>query len=62
MSEPIGRRLISRKEVLKRIPISETTWYRGIREGRFAKPVRLGVRLRGWHEEEIEALIEKGVL
>ncbi|MDR2241028.1 MAG: AlpA family phage regulatory protein [Zoogloeaceae bacterium] len=41
------------------IPVSKSTWWQGVREGRFPKPVRLGRRVTAWRAEEIHAFIEK---
>jgi acyl dehydratase len=40
------------------IPVCKSTWYAGIKEGRFPAPVRLGERVVAWRVEEIRALIE----
>jgi prophage regulatory protein len=42
------------------IPISKTSWWAGIKAGRFPKPVKLGPRITAWRVEDIRALIEKG--
>lgn len=41
------------------IPISRSTWWYGVRSGRFPKPVKLGPRTTAWRASDIEALIEK---
>ncbi len=40
------------------IPVSRATWYQGIKDGRFPKPVKLGARIAVWRVEDIRALIE----
>jgi len=40
------------------IPISRTSWFSGVKEGRFPQPVRLTKRSLGWRVEEILQLIE----
>ena len=42
------------------IPVSKSTWWAGIKDGRFAKPVKLGPRTTAWRVEDIRRLIEKG--
>ena len=42
------------------IPISKSTWWEGVRKGRYPKPVKLGPRITAWRVEDIRALIEKG--
>ena len=40
------------------IPISKSTWWAGVKEGRYPKPVKLGPRITAWRVEDIRALIE----
>lgn len=40
------------------IPVSRSSWWSGVREGRFPKPVKLGPRTTCWRAEEILALKE----
>ena len=47
--------------ILKIIPVGRTTWWSGIKTGRFPKPVKLGSRITAWRAEDIRELIEKGV-
>ena len=42
------------------IPVSKSTWWAGIKAGRYPKPVKLGPRITAWRAEDIRALIEKG--
>jgi hypothetical protein len=42
------------------IPVSKSTWWAGIKSGRYPKPVRtLGPRITAWKVEDIRALIEQ---
>jgi prophage regulatory protein len=43
------------------IPVSKSTWWEGVRTGRFPKPQKLGPRITVWRVEDIRALIENGV-
>lgn len=43
--------------VIKVMGIGRTTWWRGVRDGRFPKPVKLGPRTSAWRVEDIRALI-----
>jgi prophage regulatory protein len=43
------------------IPISKSTWWAGVKDGRFPKPVKLGPRITGWRAEDMRTLIENGV-
>jgi len=46
-------------QILQHIPIGRSSWYAGIKEGRFPKPVSLGERTAAWRAEDIHALIAK---
>ncbi len=43
------------------IPVGKSTWWAGVKDGRFPKPVKLGPRITVWREDEIRLLIERGV-
>lgn len=40
------------------IPVSRSTWYAGVSDGRFPQPVRLSERIAAWRVEDIKKLIE----
>ena len=42
------------------IPVSKSTWWAGIKAGRYPRPVKLGLRITAWRVEDIRDLIEKG--
>ena len=39
------------------IPIKKSTWWAGVKSGRFPKPVKLGPRITVWRVEDIRSLI-----
>lgn len=42
------------------IPVSKSTWWQGVKEGRYPQPVRtLGARITVWRIEDIRTLIAK---
>ncbi|MEM9370126.1 MAG: AlpA family phage regulatory protein [Pseudomonadota bacterium] len=43
------------------IPVSRSTWWAGVKSGRYPKPVKLGPRITASRVEDIRALIEAGV-
>ena len=45
------------RDVLEFIPISKSSLYAGIAEGRFPKPIKLGKRTSAWKVEDIRNLI-----
>jgi len=46
-------------QVLRFIPVGKTTWWTGIKTGRFPKGVNLGGRVTAWKVEDIKELIER---
>lgn len=42
------------------IPCSSSTWWAGVKDGRFPKPIKLGPRITVWRSEDIQRLIEEG--
>ena len=65
MGEPIydtrPSRLIRLKEVLRLIPISRSTWWEGVRSGKYPAPVKLGDRITCWRLRDICELVQRGV-
>jgi putative DNA primase/helicase len=43
------------------IPISKSTWWAGVKAGRFPKPIKLGPRITAWRVEDIRSLVDRGV-
>jgi prophage regulatory protein len=41
------------------IPVGRSTWWQGVKTGRFPKPVKLGPRTTAWKVEDIRDLIER---
>ena len=44
-------------QVLLLIPVGKSSWWRGVKEGRYPKPVKLGPRTTAWKAEDIAALV-----
>ena len=40
------------------IPVSKSTWWAGIKTGRYPKPVKLSTRVTAWRVEDIRAFID----
>jgi predicted DNA-binding transcriptional regulator AlpA len=45
--------------ILGIIPVGKSTWWEGVRSGRFPKPIKLGPRTTAWRVEDVRALVEK---
>jgi prophage regulatory protein len=40
-------------------PVSRSTWWSGVRSGRYPQPVKLSTRCTAWRVADIRALLEK---
>lgn len=49
----------SEPPVIPIIPVGNTTWWEGVKSGRFPKPIKLGPRTTVWRVEDIQCLLEK---
>ena len=47
------------RDVLQFIPVGKSTWWAGVKTGRFPKSVKLGVKITAWRAEDIAAWIER---
>lgn len=45
-------------EVLRVFPVAKSTWWQGIKEGRYPKGVKLSARTTAWRAEDIKRLID----
>lgn len=46
--------------VLKVYPVSKSTWWAGIKTGKYPSGVKLSERVTAWKVDDIRALIQKG--
>jgi prophage regulatory protein len=53
-------RLLRLRSVLEIIPISKSSWWAGIKSGRYPKPVKLGPKITAWRADDIYALTKGG--
>jgi hypothetical protein len=40
------------------IPIGKSTWWNGVKSGRFPTPIKLGPRITAWRVEDIRKLLD----
>jgi len=45
-------------DVLKIYPVGKSTWWNGVKEGKFPSPVPLGPRIVAWRTRDIRELID----
>ena len=46
-------------QILAAYPVSRSTWWAGVKSGRYPKPVKLGPRTTAWRVSDIRALIAR---
>lgn len=46
-------------QILQVFPVSKSTWWAGIQQGRFPKSVKLSARITAWRVEDIHDLIKR---
>lgn len=47
----------SKKNIPALIPVSRSTWWRGVKDGRYPRAVRLGPRITAWPVQSVKDLI-----
>ena len=45
-------------DILKVFPVGKTTWWTGVKDGRFPRPYKLSNRVTAWRVEDIRKLID----
>jgi predicted DNA-binding transcriptional regulator AlpA len=50
--------LLKLNQVLQLVPVSRSTWLRGIHDGIYPKPVKISSHLNVWHAEDIEHFLQ----
>ena len=50
--------LLRLPQVLKIVPVSKSTWWAGVRTGKFPHPIKLGPRTTCWRQSDIVAFIQ----
>jgi predicted DNA-binding transcriptional regulator AlpA len=44
--------------ILKIIPVSRSTWWKGVKDGKFPKSIKIGERITAWRVEDIRKFIK----
>lgn len=53
-------RLIRINEVLTRVPVSKSTWYQGVKDGRYPAAIKIGRRASAWRLADIQRIATHG--
>lgn len=56
--EKQGERLLRLKQVLELVPVSKSSWWAGVKLGRYPASVKLSERTTCWRLSDIMALIQ----
>ena len=40
------------------IPVAKSTWWDGVKKGKYPKPYKIGNNTTGWRSDEIQALVD----
>ncbi len=58
-STSISETLLRLPQVLEIVPVGKSTWWSGVKSGRFPSGIKLGPRTTVWKRSDIEQLITK---
>ena len=58
-NEYLSRQLLRLPQVLEIIPVGKSTWWEGVRTGRFPASVKLGSRITMWKGQDICKLVDQ---
>jgi predicted DNA-binding transcriptional regulator AlpA len=47
------------RQILEVIPVCKSTWWEGVKSGRYPKSIKLSARCTGWKAEDIRVLIKQ---
>lgn len=57
--EPVSGGFLRLKQVLTLIPISRSSWWAGVAQGKYPRPIKLGQRVTAWKVSDIQKLIKR---
>ena len=50
--------LLRLPQVLAIVPVGKTTWWAGVKAGRYPKPIKISARCTAWRSSDIQRLLE----
>ena len=53
-----GERYLREPAILEIVPIGRSSWWRGVKEGRYPAGIKLSPRVTVWRASDIDALIQ----
>lgn len=57
----IGAGLLRLPQVLAVVPVGKTTWWAGVKAGRYPQPIKISARCTAWRSSDIQRLLEGDV-
>ena len=54
----IGTGLLRLPQVLAIVPVGKTTWWAGVKAGRYPQPIKISARCTAWRSSDIQRLLE----
>lgn len=51
-------RLLRLKEVLKLVPVGRSSWWAGVKSGKYPQPVKLGPSTTCWRLSDVQQLMQ----
>ena len=57
MAKP--KKYLRLNQILKILPIGRSTWWQGVKDGRFPQPLKLSERITVWDEDEVLDLVKR---
>lgn len=57
MTEPVLHGLLRLNQVLALYTVSKSSWWDGVKSGRYPQPVKIGPRSTAWFAEDIHKLM-----
>lgn len=58
-SVPSGDRLLRINQVLEKFPVGRSTWWAGVKDGKYPRGIKLSERTTAWRESEVDRLISR---
>ena len=58
-SVPSGDRLLRINQVLEKFPVGRSTWWAGVKDGKYPRGIKLSERTTAWRESEVDRLIDR---
>ena len=52
--------LLRLPQVLAIVPVGKTTWWAGVKAGRYPKPIKISARCTAWRSSDIQKFLEGG--